>query len=91
MGYINPVDQSKEQWLRNNGRDIAENPLTFEIPSEDVLVCLVDNGWMTAAGIAFCREELELFAAPDGRFKIWYSVPRSKVIEICPDVTGKIQ
>lgn len=85
MGYyVNPPNQTKEAWLRDNG---------FEMPSPgspiaacDAMVCLIDNGFMTAAGIAYCDGELDQFASPDGRPKRWFAVSKAKLVEVCPDV-----
>ena len=81
MGYyINPTDMSKEQWLAGNGfkisgRDIKMNG--FEnIRSNELPVCLVDNGPFTAAAIAYNQQEFDEFMKPDGRGKTWYLVPR---------------
>lgn len=88
--YINPKGMSKEQWLTENGEQFDESHFvslkTIDAALYDnahtVPVCLVDNGWMTAAGIAVDQRELEIFLLPDGRPKTWYLVPRDKLKQI---------
>lgn len=72
--YINPKDCSKEEFLEAKGVRMTVAPSVHRI-GDRVAVCLVDNGWMTAAAICYSKRELELFARPDGREKYWYIVP----------------
>lgn len=74
--YINPVDQSKEDWLKDNGVSI---PGPVPITKTHLPVCLVDNVLFTAAGIGYCNAETDYFAKPDGRAKKWFQVPRVKL------------
>lgn len=76
MGYyINPPDMSKEQFLQKHGTPI--NPNDYQFNEEKLPVCLVDNGWMTAAGIAPDARELAVFNDPaDARPKLWFEVSR---------------
>jgi hypothetical protein len=81
--YVNPKDGSaKEDWLARNGQSIPESEVihsimkNFDFSGDRLPVCLVDNGWMTAAGIAYDRREAEAFLHPDARPKQWYLVPR---------------
>ena len=46
------------------------------------VVCVVENGMFDAAGFAFCKEELEVFAAPDARPKTWLSMDLERAIEL---------
>jgi hypothetical protein len=39
------------------------------------LVCVVENGWMDAAGYAYDARELDRFMYPDGRPRRWLIVP----------------
>lgn len=86
MGYyINPKDMSKEEWLAENGvpvsaRDLQVTGFEYLKPAE-LPVCLVDNGWMTAAGIAYCDEEMQEFLRPDGRPKQWFLVRRARLTD----------
>lgn len=96
MGYyINPRDMTKEQWLmeNNTGKTIIppSTPVRIIDGKKDVVICLVDNGGFTAAGVAFDDAELEAFARPnDLRAKIWFWVPVNKVEEVI-GVKGLIQ
>ena len=88
--YINPPDQSKEDWLANNAKSMHCTPPAKARQNlgdgETVVVCLVVNGGFTAAGVAFNDRELRDFADPnDQRPKVWLLVPVEKVEE----VTGK--
>lgn len=90
MGYyINPKGMSNEQWLERNGARIDASEVEALIgtpPTERqhlVPVCLVDNGWMKAAGIAYNDAEARLFLNDDGRPKQWYLVPQMKAKEWC--------
>lgn len=74
----------------DNGTEFASYPG----PSEDGthVVCLVDNGGFSAAGIAFDQGELAAFNEPrDGRSKRWFYVPDAKLIEVCPEVTRALK
>ena len=81
MGYyINVPNQTKEEWLRDNGECLGITPPKSNIINDRVAVCLVDNGWMTAAGIAYSPDELAVFADPrDDRPKIWFMVHKDKL------------
>jgi len=74
--YINPTGgKTKEQWLTENATKVPEGAsLKFEsVPKGQLPVVLVDNGFFTAADIAFSARELEAFTGPDdGRPKEFY-------------------
>lgn len=82
--YIDPKDQTKEDFLRkhgivcrniiptNNAALISNN--AGELPEAYVIVCLMDNGDFTAAGIAYNQDELAAFKNPDGRPKQFWIV-----------------
>jgi len=79
MGYyINPENMSKEEFLKKHGKKIV--PFDFEpfdFNGDSLPVCLVDNGWMTAAGIGYDRREAEVFLNDSsGRPKTWYLVSK---------------
>ena len=76
--YINPPDCTKEAWLSRHGIPLPAAPREFE-DDFGVAVCLVDNGYFTAAGVAHSPEELAVFAASDPRPKSWYRVPLEKL------------
>jgi hypothetical protein len=81
--YINPVNQSKESWLKEHGEAIDEAPKSFDERMKlELPVCLVDNGPFTAAGIAFDERELQAFTYPDHRPKQWYWVSTKKLMDL---------
>jgi hypothetical protein len=85
--YINPHEQSKEEWLQEHAWAIADEPFSRHYykhvnmgakrsGSDLVQVCLVDNGQFTALAIAFCENELLAFNSPlDRRRKLFALVP----------------
>ena len=85
MGYyVNPEHGTKESWLAENGRMIPG--IATPTPGHH-LVCLVDNGYFTAAAIGYDEREAEAFNSPtDDRPKVWFEVPDDKLLEVCPDV-----
>lgn len=59
----------------------------FPENSNTILICVVDNGPFEAAGICYNRQEFMDFNEPDDpRPKVWLTLPRQKVIELCPPV-----
>lgn len=82
--YINPVDQTKENWLQGNAT-LTDVPSSVDDKPGYLPVCLVDNGMFTAAGIAFDERELQAFTYPDGRRKMWFWVEKEKLLD--PDVS----
>lgn len=95
MGYyINPTDgTSKEQWLKRHGTRATPTEIgrLLESKRQDerfehmVPVCLVDNGWMTAAGIGYSVGEASHFldTTDDGRPRTWYLVKRDDLKPFC--------
>lgn len=76
--YINPPSMSKERWLTENGqRTDGPAPIT----ETHLPVCLVNNGPFTAAAICPHEREVQAFASPDGRPKIWFSVSRQSLAD----------
>ena len=73
--YINPKGMSKEDWLHQHGEILTVDQVLTKvwsdpIPYEDQthwVVCLVDNGFFTAAAIGTSRDEVRSFLQPDGR------------------------
>lgn len=78
--YIDPRNETKEEWLAKRGEDIHGEP-SFHRLDDLVTVCLVDNGGFTAAAIAVDQRERDRFAYPDGRRKRWFLVPISALVE----------
>tara|TARA_R110000803_G_scaffold67128_1_gene128735 strand:- start:379 stop:666 length:288 start_codon:yes stop_codon:yes gene_type:complete len=84
--YINPPEQSKEDWLHENGHLQLTTPEEFEENGLSVFVALIDNGIFTAAGVAYDERELTAFLRPDDRPKKWYRVIKSDLVGVCdPD------
>ncbi len=82
MGYyINPKGISKEQYLEKHGETMS-SPSFRALDKTKALVCLVDNGRFTAAGICYSNNEFEAFnEASDDRPKRWFSVPKQILID----------
>ena len=80
--YINPRDMSKEEWLAKNACQILSRAPETHREGDKIVVCLIDNGRFTAAGVAFDERELKDFAREDGRPKIWLRVPLAKLHEL---------
>lgn len=81
MGYyLNPKAMSKKDWLDTYAVRINRAPPRQFRDEEHIVICLVDNGFFTAAGIAFSQAELEAFTYEDGREKIWYTIPIKDLI-----------
>lgn len=93
--YINPQNSTKENWLKDNGTKLDHLPPTHIDGKGNIAVCLVDNGWMTAAGIAYSQDELDAFSGKHDsramRKREWYYVPIAKVLEVTPSVEKAIE
>ena len=86
MGYyINPKGDTKETWLETHGVPVSISEARMHAAGQDeqYIVCLVDNGWMTAAGIAYDDRERDAFTCDDGRPKKWYRVKRDALKPHC--------
>ena len=83
MGYyVNPTGQKKEQFLADRG---VARQATFkwsDTPEGSLPVVLVDNGWMTAAGIIYSEEEFKAFTDPnDSRPRKIYTVSIADLVK----------
>lgn len=84
--YINPPKGTKEEWLTANGNLLGAKPPDAHKFGKDLVVCLVDNGLFTAAGVCYSQRELEAFSDPsDGRMKFWFMVSEADIWKVCPD------
>lgn len=84
--YINPSNMTKEEWLRRNGEMIDPVTASEHSAGDQVVVCLVDNGPFTAAGIAYDDRERDEFCRRDSgaqRRRQFYLVPRDVAREYC--------
>lgn len=81
--YLNPSGESKEAFLAREGTPVSSPPPEFaDVPADQVLVCLIDNGPFTAAGIADSdRERTRFLHGISGRPHMWFVVPKVKVNE----------
>lgn len=70
--YVNPQTETKEAWLSRHGTVLLIMPEWEAVPSNQLPVCLVDNGPFTAAAVAFSQSEYKYFMKPDSRPKVWY-------------------
>lgn len=87
MGYYIETDgmKNKAQWLLQHEARIESGPY-FNPSSGRIGICVVDNGPFEAAAIAYSENECKEFARPDGRSKIWLSMPKDMVIKLQPRV-----
>lgn len=82
--YINPLNESKQSFLDRVSTKIQQ-PLSYNDVSDDTaIICLVDNGVFSAAGIVFSERELKAFTynVNDDRPKTWYIVPRNELYQV---------
>lgn len=82
--YIDLEDQSKEQWLSENGREISD---VSGVAQDEMLVVLINNYAYTAAGIAFSPGETEEFLDKnDSRPKKLFAVKTDLLLD--PEVSN---
>lgn len=86
--YVNPQHMTKEQWILQNGEEVPFGELPPEAPVGPALtrlVCVVNNGPFNAAAVAFSQDEYKVFREPmDFRPKMWFSVPKHKLLDVTP-------
>ena len=87
--YVNPKNETKEDWLQNNANTIYvynEFPTWEKVVVMNCLpVILVDNGFFTAAAVAYSKQEYEEFTREDdSRGRQVYIVPIDKLKEVSP-------
>lgn len=90
MGYyINPKEGTKKDWLAENVQVISSVPLPKHRDEVGGTPCVqlvyIDNGWMTALGIAYSAEELRRMSVEDGRPKAFFYVPEEAVKPFLPE------
>lgn len=84
--YINPVNQSKESFLKHNGVPIDPSIYDWS-DNENLPVCLVDNVMFTAAAVCYNKKEMSHFTMPgDHRQKLWFKVNLELLLKTCPDL-----
>jgi len=80
--YINPQNESKESFLNREGIETLF-PEWEEKPDGYLPVVLINNRFFTAAGIVYCKEELDIFALQqDNRKKTFYYVSIEKLLDV---------
>jgi len=91
--YVNPAVGTKEEWLAKNGIRVEEIPKQWKpepqhivggaVPIQDCLhVCLMNNAFFSAAGVAWCEREFKAFNnLEDYRPKTWYIVPVALLLQ----------
>ena len=78
--YVNPQNETKEEFLLKHGKRVRTD---LEITDTHLPVCLVDNGYFTAAMVAFNEGEIEAMNSPgDRRPKTWYIVSREELRKV---------
>ena len=87
--YINPESMTKEMWLIAHGVRQPDAP-PWDETLENIPVVLVDNGAFTAAAVAYSKDELTYFSRPDPRAKMWYMVPRARILEQLPQLEKRL-
>jgi len=81
--YINPPNESKEEFLDREGEKLDKIPRYEDIPSDKKLVIWIHNGAFTAAAIAFNFEEYACFVeTQDKRPKYYFLVETEKLLEV---------
>ena len=76
--YVNPPREAKERFLGRVGTQLPVAPGSIlEVPVGHCVVCLVDNGMWTGAGVMYSDRELAKFmpTKEDQRSRTWYAVP----------------
>lgn len=82
--HINPRDMTKEEWLARHGTEVE--PVWSLADPAKALVCLVDNGLFTAAGVILDDDEWVAITDPDDpRPRRWFLVEREELKEV---ITG---
>jgi hypothetical protein len=81
--YIDPPNESKEDFLIREGEHKHSAPPYKDIPKDKKLVILINNGPFTAAAIAFNAEEYDNFIKrQDSRPKRFYLVETEKLFPV---------
>lgn len=81
--YVNPSNESKEEFLMREGEVLPGAPASIDIKSGKIPVCLVNNSIFSAAAVAYSEGELHSFADPnDLREKVWFLVEKTKLLDV---------
>ena len=84
--YVKPPAMTKEGWLEQHGLPVSRPIVFSDVPADCLLVCLMDNGPFTAAGVAFDEREFVAFNddPTDTRPKQWYIVTKDDLRTVSP-------
>lgn len=89
--YVNPKDgTTKEAFLAKYGTEVTREAVASWSYADlgELPVVLVDNGPFTAAGIAFCPQERDVFLRDGGgRPMRFYVVPTIALHKACADLS----
>lgn len=84
-----PENQDKaRQLLDLHNAKLEVGP--FPPTKDKIPICVVSNGLFDAVGIGFSKDEVKVFSYPDNRPRVWMSLPREKVVELCPSVESML-
>jgi hypothetical protein len=89
--YINPENETKEDFLEREGKEISiEEAFSQPFDKNNLLCILMDNTRFTAALICYCEEELAYIKrlSNDERHKKYYIVPRKKLKKFINEKEG---
>lgn len=86
--YIEP-ETDKLEWCKANGKFLVETTDESgidlsEFEHQDILVCLVDNGFFMAGAVVYNIAEYNCFNTPDGRNKYWFKFTDTVLKPVCP-------
>ena len=94
MGYYIetefPTGKAMQLVGTNHGR-VIEKPSSFHaIPDDQLLICVVENGFFDAAAVCYNEREFEEFGYPeDTRTKTWVLLKRETVLKLVPTLADK--
>ena len=81
--YVNPENETKEEFLARVGKKLEVAPKWRDVPEGQMLVTLIDNGWMTAAGICYSEgEHRDHTDLNDPRPRTYYLVELNELIKV---------
>ena len=86
MGFYIQVPQHKgkaQQIVELYEGRIIPCPNRFEdIPSNEAIICVVDNDLFEAAAFCYNQDEFRVFSSPDRRPIVWVVIDRKKACEL---------
>jgi hypothetical protein len=95
MGFYIEVPENlhkADQIKHLHGAEIVIAP-TWPPPQGKVYVCVVENGFFDAAGVAYNEDEFHCFEyqLDDLRPRTWLLMDRAKIIELIPRIEGMLE